>query len=120
MQLNIALSEAQQKAMLYKYGTIEGYVQNIAMREANKIMDKIVEASTNGIISMTALDTKEQEKIDSVLGLRIVSDAKGLPQDIKELLVLKSIIPTIPMEERDEGTQGAANSERWWHSQGER
>lgn len=102
MQVNINISEEQEKALLTKFISIEVYLQQMIDTRAWKIMGDIVREYAKGNCEIIGITTDEQAIIDEKLKDKIIVNADNIPNDVKEIIVrradLKSAVDKIKEE----------------------
>jgi len=92
MQINLNLSEEQQKALLTEYTSIEEYCQRVIENRANRIMESIVKKYADNLEGVTA---QEQAVITAKLAGKIVVNADKLPEEIKTIIVRRAKTKTM-------------------------
>jgi len=92
MQININLTDEQQKALLTEYTSIEEYCQRVVENRANRIMMDIVKKYADDLEGVT---TEEQAIINNKLAGKIVVRPDKLPEEVKQIIVLAEKIDTL-------------------------
>ena len=94
MQIEVNLSEEQQKALLTYYKTIGGYVQTVVENRANRIMNDLVRDYAKGKFEVVGVTVSEQVVIDNKLANKIVVQPDQIPEEVKKIIVRRAKIKT--------------------------
>ena len=102
MQININLTNEQEKALLTEYISITEYASRVVTNRANRLMEVIVEKYADNLRGVTV---DEQAIIESGLAGKIVVNAEKLPEEIKQIIVrrakVKSMVEKIAEQEAE-------------------
>ena len=92
MQIEINLSEEQQKALLTEYVSIEEYCQRVVENRANRLCEEIVKKYADNLEGVTV---DEQTVITSGLAGKIIVKAEKLPEAVKQIIVRRAKTKTM-------------------------
>ena len=100
MQININLTEEQEKALLTEYISVEEYAQRVLENRANRLMEEIVKQYADNLEGVTGA---EQGIITSEMAGKIVVNPEKLPEEVKAIIVrrakVKSMVDKIKEQE---------------------
>lgn len=92
MQININLTEEQQKALLTAERTIGGFAQRVIENRANRLIEEIVKKYADNLEGVTI---EEQATITSHLAGKIVVNAEKLPDEVKRIIVRRANVKSM-------------------------
>lgn len=95
MNININLSEEQQKALLTQYKTIEEYAQRVLENRANRLVETIVKDYAKGKCDVAGVTVDEQAVINAKLANKIIVQPDQLPDDVKQIIVRRADVKTM-------------------------
>lgn len=92
MEINIKLSEEQEKALLTEYTSIQEYCQRVVENRANRLYEEIVKKYADNLEGVTP---QEQGIITTSLKGKIVVNAEKLPEEVKAIIVRRAKVKTM-------------------------
>lgn len=92
MQVNINLTEEQEKALLTAERTVEEFAQRAVENRANRLMKEIVKKFADNLEGVTA---SEQAVITASMAGKIVVDPEKLPEEVKAIIVRRARTKTM-------------------------
>lgn len=103
MQINISLSEEQEKALLTQFVSIEAYLQQMIDNRAWRIMNDIAREYAKGNCEVVGVTVEEQAIINAKLKDKITVNSDNIPDEVKQIIVrradVKSAIGKIAEQE---------------------
>lgn len=105
MQININITEEQEKAILTQFISIKAYLQQMIDNRAWRIMNNIVREYAKGNCKVMGVTTAEQAIIDAKLEDKIIVQPDRLPNEVKAIIVrrakVKSAVEKIAEQEAE-------------------
>lgn len=92
MQININLTEEQEKALLTEYVSIEAYCQRVVINRANRLCEEIVKRYADNLEGVTI---DEQAVITNNLTGKIVVNAEKLPEEVKTIIIRRAKVKSM-------------------------
>ena len=103
MQVNINISNEQEKALLTQFVSIKIYLQQMIDNRAWRIMNDIVREYAKGNCKVIGVTTEEQTIINTKLSNKIIVQPDNLPKEVKQIIVkradVKSVVEKIAEQE---------------------
>lgn len=95
MQIEVNLSEEQQKALLTYYKTIESYCQTVVENRANRIINDLVRDYAKGKFEVAGVTVDEQAIIDTKLANKIIVQPDQIPEEVKKIIIKRANVKTM-------------------------
>ena len=92
MKINVALTEAQLKALLSEEVSIEACANRILANKAERIIDRIIESHGDQLTGVTA---EERAAIAEATKGRVITDPSRLPRHVREIVVKRATIKSM-------------------------
>lgn len=90
MQININITEEQEKALLTQFVSIEVYLQQMIDNRAWRIMNNIVREYAKGNCKVIGITTAEQAIINAKMKDKIIVNVDNIPDKIKQIIVRRA------------------------------